>query len=109
LAATRRHADGRQCRRLHRRRNPARAVTGTNLVNADKGYDSNAIRHQSGERGCPILYRNRNAIERMFCRIKDLMRIATRHDRNATKAPASTDSNAPPFKSFRQSFPAPQS
>ena len=36
----------------------------TGLVNADKGYDSNAI-------------------ERMFCRIKEFRRIATRYDRNA--------------------------
>ena len=32
----------------------------------------------------PFLYRNRNAIERMFCRLKDFRRIATRYDRNAT-------------------------
>jgi len=31
----------------------------------------------------PFLYRNRNAIERMFCRLKDFRRIATRYDRNA--------------------------
>jgi transposase len=31
-----------------------------------------------------VLYRNRNAIERMFCRLKDFRRIATRYDRNAT-------------------------
>ncbi len=28
--------------------------------------------------------RNRNAIERMFCRLKDIRRIATRYDRSAT-------------------------
>jgi transposase len=27
----------------------------------------------------PLLYRNRNAIERMFCRLKDFRRVATRH------------------------------
>jgi transposase len=32
----------------------------------------------------PFLYRNRNAIERMFCRLKDYSRIATRYDRLAT-------------------------
>ena len=26
---------------------------------------------------------NRNAIERMFCRLKDFRRVATRYDRNA--------------------------
>jgi transposase len=31
----------------------------------------------------PILYRNRNAIERMFGRLKDFRRIATRYDRLA--------------------------
>jgi transposase len=31
----------------------------------------------------PSLYRNRNAIERMFCRLKDFRRVATRYDRNA--------------------------
>ena len=28
----------------------------------------------------PFLYRGRNAIERMFCRLKDFRRIATRYD-----------------------------
>ena len=31
----------------------------------------------------PFLYRSRNAIERMFCRLKDFRRVATRYDRNA--------------------------
>ncbi len=31
----------------------------------------------------PVLYRNRNAIERMFSRLKDFRRVATRYDRNA--------------------------
>ena len=31
----------------------------------------------------PVLYRQRNAIERMFCRLKDFRRIATRYDRLA--------------------------
>lgn len=30
-----------------------------------------------------ILYRNRNAIERMFCRLNDFRRVATRYDRLA--------------------------
>ena len=70
------------------------------VVHADKGYDSNAIRSQVRDRGAwanippkanrkwknvfsPFLYRNRNAIERMFCRLKDFRRVATRYDRNA--------------------------
>ena len=32
----------------------------------------------------PVLYRNRNAIERMFCRLKDFRRVVTRSDRLAT-------------------------
>ena len=31
----------------------------------------------------PFLYRARNAIERMFCRLKDYRRIATRYDKLA--------------------------
>ena len=30
------------------------------------------------------LYRQRNKIERMFCRLKDARRIATRYDKSAT-------------------------
>ena len=72
----------------------------TPIVHGDKGYDSNAIRHQVEERGAlpnippkanrrwkncfsPLLYRDRNAIERMFARLKDFRRIATRYDRMA--------------------------
>ena len=70
------------------------------ILNGDKGYDSDAIRRQVEERGAmanippksnrrwkncfsPVLYRNRNAIERMFGRLKDFRRIATRYDRLA--------------------------
>ena len=38
----------------------------------------------------PFLYRNRNAIERMFCRLKDYRRIATRYDRLASNFLAAT-------------------
>jgi transposase len=71
------------------------------LLHADKGYDSDALRRQVEERGVapnippkanrrwkpcfsPVLYRGRNAIERMFCRLKDFRRVATRYDRLAT-------------------------
>jgi transposase len=71
------------------------------VVNADKGYDSNALRQKIRQRNAlanippksnrkrklafsPGLYRYRNAIERMFCRLKDFRRIATRYDRKAT-------------------------
>jgi transposase len=70
------------------------------VLHADKGYDSDAIRAQVRDRGAwanippkanriwknvfsPFLYRSRNAIERMFCRLKDFRRVATRYDRNA--------------------------
>jgi transposase len=71
------------------------------ILLADKGYDSDAIRRQVEAKGTmpnippkanrrwkncfsPVLYRNRNAIERMFGRLKDYRRIATRYDRLAT-------------------------
>ena len=70
------------------------------ILHGDKGYDSNAIRRQVEEAGAmpnippktnrrwkncfsPVLYRDRNAIERMFCRLKDFRRVATRYDRLA--------------------------
>lgn len=70
------------------------------ILNGDKGYDSNAIRRKIEENGTmpnippksnrrwkncfsPFLYRDRNAIERMFGRLKDFRRIATRYDRLA--------------------------
>ena len=66
-----------------------------------QGYDSDAIRRQIEAAGAapnippkvnrrwkpcfsPALYRGRNAIERMFGRLKDFRRIATRYDRLAT-------------------------
>ena len=71
------------------------------ILHGDKGYDSNAIRRRIEGKGVmpnippkanrrwkncfsPFLYRNRNAIERTFCRLKDFRRIATRYDRLAT-------------------------
>lgn len=70
------------------------------ILHGNKGDDSNAIRRQVEENGTmpnippkanrrwkncfsPVLYRDRNAIERMFCRLKDFRRVATQHDRNA--------------------------
>ena len=66
---------------------------------ADKGYDSQALRQWLETRGTqPVIppranrkiqydydraiYRQRNIIERMFCRLKERRRIATRFDRN---------------------------
>ncbi len=73
----------------------------TRILHGDKGYDSNAVRRKIEEKGTapnippkanrrwkncfsPYLYRDRNAIERMFCRLKDFRRVATRYDRSAT-------------------------
>ncbi len=72
----------------------------TSILHGDKGYDSNAVRRKIEAMGAapnippkinrvwkpcfsPVLYRNRNAIERMFGRIKDFRRIATRYDKLA--------------------------
>ena len=69
------------------------------VLHADKGYNKDAIRHQANKalpnvpaksskrwKPCfsPVLYRGRNAIERMFCRLKDFRRVATRYDRLAS-------------------------
>lgn len=70
------------------------------IVLADKAYDADAIRRLIEARGAvpnipfkanrrwrgcfsPFLYKGRNAIERMFCRMKDFRRIATRYDKRA--------------------------
>lgn len=66
---------------------------------ADKGYDSDDLRAWLAGRGTiPVIppkrhrkvrlafdavaYRQRNVIERMFCRFKDWRRVAMRFDRN---------------------------
>ena len=65
----------------------------------DKGYDSNDLRAWLASRGTTAvilskrnrivqldcdaaIYKQRNVIERMFCRLKDWRRVATRFDRN---------------------------
>ncbi len=77
------------------------AIPADALVMADRAYDTDAIRRQIQEQGgvpnipskrnrrwkacfSRVLYRGRNAIERMFCRLKDYRRIATRYDKLAT-------------------------
>jgi transposase len=71
------------------------------VLHGDKGYDTDALRRRVEANGTlpnippkanrvwkncfsPVLYRARNAIERMFCRLKDFRRVATRYDRLAT-------------------------
>ncbi len=75
------------------------------ILHGDNGYDSNAGRRKIESKGAvpnippkanrrwkrcfsPYLYRDRNAIERMFGRIEDFRRIATRCDGLATNFPA---------------------
>jgi transposase len=67
---------------------------------ADKAYDTNPLRAMLADKGIePVIpsirrrkslipydvrtYRERNLIERMFCRLKDFRRIATRYDKLA--------------------------
>lgn len=67
---------------------------------ADKAYDANALREALKAAGAKAiipstatraraiaydkqLYKKRNLIERMFCRLKDFRRIATRYDKLA--------------------------
>ena len=67
---------------------------------ADKGYDTNAIRALVKRRGAQAVipstasrrapipydrdaYRARNLVERLWCRLKDWRRIATRYDKLA--------------------------
>lgn len=68
-------------------------------LQADKAYDSNAIRNQAQEQDVwanippksnrkgsfvfsPFLYRYRNLVERFFNKLKQFRRIATRYDKN---------------------------
>ena len=75
------------------------AIPPSDHLVADKAYDSNDLRAWLADRGTqPVIppkrhrkvkldcdssiYRQRNIIERMFCRFKDWRRVATRFDRN---------------------------
>jgi transposase len=77
----------------------AKAGTIKRLI-ADKAYDANALRLLLAQRGAEAVipskihrrtpiphdreaYRQRNRIERMFCRLKDFRRVATRYDKLA--------------------------
>ena len=67
---------------------------------ADRAYDANSLREELARRGIKAVippnptrkhphrydkraYKGRNVIERMFCRLKDARRIATRYDKRA--------------------------
>jgi transposase len=75
-------------------------IPGIKELLADKGYDTDAIRAFLKERGIKAVipgksnrkkkirhnkqaYKNRNVVERCFCRLKDWRRIATRYDKLA--------------------------
>jgi transposase len=76
------------------------AARGANRLLADKGYDANSLRTLISARKMvavipsksnrkqtiphdPVVYRERNKIERMFGRLKDYRRVATRYDKLA--------------------------
>ena len=76
------------------------AVAPSHSLAADGAYDSKAIRSFLSQRGTtPVIpnnptrkhphafdahaYKRRNLIERMFCRLKDFRRVATRYDKLA--------------------------
>lgn len=67
---------------------------------ADRGYDAKHLRERLAKRGAKAVipsttsrntpipydvkaYRDRNRVERMWCRLKDFRRIATRYDKLA--------------------------
>jgi transposase len=67
---------------------------------ADKGHDASHLRSRLAERGAEavipstasrrtpipydtIAYKDRNRVERMWCRLKDFRRVATRYDKLA--------------------------
>lgn len=67
---------------------------------ADKGYDADHLRQLLAQRGAEavipsttsrrapipydtLAYRERNRVERMWCRLKDFRRVATRYDKLA--------------------------
>lgn len=67
---------------------------------ADRGYDTNAIRAAIAAQGAQVVipsttsrrapipydqaaYKDRNRVERLWCRLKDWRRIATRYDKLA--------------------------
>jgi transposase len=100
MPARRLHIDRRPGGGLHGGRGLLARMSACDRLHGDKGYDSNALRRQIETGGAmpnippkanrkwkncfsPVLYRNRNAIERMFCRLKDFRRDATRYDQSA--------------------------
>ena len=77
------------------------ATSSTQSVTADKAFDTNSILQAIGDIGATAVipprvnrkprtvdfhhYKNRNLIERFFCRLKQFRRIATRYDKLAAR------------------------
>ena len=77
------------------------AITGApRRLLADRAYDARSLREWLADQGCeavippqsnrkhphaydPVAYKQRNIIERSFCRLKDFRRIHTRFDKRA--------------------------
>jgi len=74
------------------------AIPATRKLSADKAYDADHLRARLLARGTvpvipnkadrkrlhpfdPGAYKKRNAVEQMFCRLKDFRRVATRYDK----------------------------
>jgi putative transposase len=89
---------------------------------ADTAYDSNGLRQFLSERGTqPVIpnnptrkrfhpfdadiYKRRNLIERMFCRLKDWRRIATRYDKLAANFAAAVAIATIVLKQFSSGIP----
>jgi transposase len=77
-----------------------RALPPISRLIADRGYDSNALRQLIAQLGAEavippsslrvrqipydrLAYRSRNLVERLWCRLKDWRRVATRYDKLA--------------------------
>jgi transposase len=81
------------------------AMPAGSAIIGDKGYDANSLRGLLERRGTAAVipsrscrkvalpfdaetYKDGNVIKRMFCRLKDYRRIATRYDKLAQNFPA---------------------
>ena len=88
------------CHDLPAARDLLPAVPPPRRLLADRAYDANSLRDWLAQRGVKAVippnptrkhphrydakaYKGRNLIERMFCRLKDFRRIATRYDKRA--------------------------
>ncbi|RKK01781.1 hypothetical protein EBE87_27045 [Pseudoroseomonas wenyumeiae] len=99
MTVPRLRADARQHRRHQHALPRLRAVTAPKRLIADQAYDAESLRRWLKERRIKAVipstvtrtkpsplhrqaYRRRNQIERLFCRLKNWRRPATRYDRS---------------------------